>query len=383
MSELPSDKLRRATRRALLIGLFGLAAAALGGLFRPPAFFFGYLSGFVFWSGVPLGAAAILMMHHLVAGRWGWSIRRPVEAAVMTLPLLLPLFAPVALGAPQLYQWISAPTTDASASPFRHLYLNLPFFLERAAGFLVVWALGGWLLARWSRAQNVPGTSASSGLAALSSGGLVVYFLTATFAGIDWIGSLASDWYSSVFGLYLIVGQGLTALAAIIVLSAVLRLWFELEDAISADVLNDLGNLLLTFVVLHAYMAYAQVFIIWNGNLPRANAWYEPRMHGLWGGVSVFLILVHFGLPFFALLFRALKRDPRRLLTLAAIILFARAIEAAWMVLPAARDVTALAIVLGGFATIGIGGLWLAGFAWQYGRWRVRGARPARAVQET
>ncbi len=365
--------LRYAARRVLLVGAIGLAVAAVAGLFRPSAFFFCYLAGLVLWSGVPLGAAAILMMHHLVSGRWGWSVRSPLEAAVGTLPLLLPLFVPVALGASQLYGWIHAPVSTAEqASPFRHLYLNEPFFLLRALVFLALWAAGGWLLVRWSHRQQVGAGYVGRGLASLSAGGLVVYFLTASFAAIDWVGSLETDWSSSVFGLYLIVGQALTALSVVILLSAALRHWFGLEEAVAPNLLNDLGNLLLTFVVLHAYMAYSQFFIIWNGNLPRANTWYEPRMHGFWGWISVLLIAVHFLLPFFALLFRSLKRNVQMLVMLATIILVARAVEAAWMVLPAARGVPWFALVPGACAIFGLGGIWLAAFAWHYQRLAAR-----------
>jgi hypothetical protein len=378
VTETQIDKLHGAARRALLVGAIALAVAVLVGLLRPAAFFYGYLCGFVLWSGVPLGAAALLMMHHLVSGRWGWSIRGLLEAAAITLPLLLPLFVPLAVGAPELYGWVHpSVATVEQASPFRHTYLTLPFFLARAAAFLVLWGAGGWLLVRWSRRQPVGARDVTWGLARLSAVGLVVYFLTESFAGVDWIGSLAVNWYSSVLGLYLIVGQALTALATVILLALVLQRRFGVENALAPAMLNDLGNLLLAFVVLHAYLAYAQFFIIWNGNLPRANTWYAPRMGGFWGWASWLLILVHFGLPFFALLFRRVKRDQRTLLALVLVILSARAFEALWLVLPAAPQPQWLGVMLALCAMVGIGGIWLAVFAWRYGSAPARSASAA------
>ncbi len=380
MNGLSPDRLPRIARRALLIGVAALVVAALAGLVRPAAFFYGYLTAFLFWSGVPLGAAAILMMHHLVGGRWGWSIRGPLEVAVSTLPLLVPLFLPVAAGVPQIFPWVQgAGLTGEQASPFRPMYLSLPFFFERAAAFLLLWAAGGWLLVRWSRVQAIGSSGGSPALQSLSGGGLVLYFLTVSFAGIDWIASLEPVWYSSVFGFYLIMGQALTALAVMVLLSAGLHHWFNLEQSISSDMLNDLGNLLLTFIVLHAYMAYSQFFIIWNGNLPRANTWYVSRMEGFWGGVSVLLIIMHFLLPFFALLFRRLKRDVRTLVILALVILAARVIEAPWMVIPAATSAQWLAALMAALALVGLGGIWLSVFTWQYRRAVARGPRPVLA----
>jgi hypothetical protein len=377
VTNTPISRLSMAARGAVLVGVSALATAIFLGLFRPASFFCGYLCGFVLWSGVPLGAAAILMMHHLVNGRWGWSIRGPLEAAAGTLPLLLPLFVPVAIGVPQLYSWVHASAASGEqASPFRHLYLTQSLFLARALLFLVLWGAGGWLLVRWSRRQPVGATDVSWGLARLSAAGLVVYFLTESFAGIDWVGSLTADWYSSVLGLYLIVGQALTGLAVLILLAVLLQR-FGLENPLTPAMLNDLGNLLLAFVVLHAYLAYAQFFIIWNGNLPHANAWYQPRMHGVWGWISWLLIVIHFFLPFVALLFRRIKREQRILVGLVFVIVVARAIEALWLVLPTAPAPQWLGVLQAVLSMIGVGGLWLGVFARTYGSAPARSARAA------
>ena len=118
MTETHVNRLYAAARRGVLVGVIALAVAIFLGWLQPASFFCGYLCGFVLWSGVPLGAAAILMMHHLVSGRWGWSIRGPLEAAAGTVLLLLPLFVPVAVGAPQLYPWVHSSATAQPVSAF-------------------------------------------------------------------------------------------------------------------------------------------------------------------------------------------------------------------------------------------------------------------------
>ncbi len=345
---------RRTMERAFLFGLGVLILSALVGLLRPAAFFYGYLSGFLFWSGVPLGAAAILMTHHLTGGRWGWCIRGWTEVVTLTILALPVLFVPMLPGLGSIYYWVREHAEVAAG--VRSTYLDLPFFLIRAAVFLGLWALGGWWLVRRTRRQDV---GAAVQPAALAAGGLVIWFVTASFAGIDWIGSLQRQWYTSILGLYILVGQALSGLALVILLGILAR-----HPALDPDRLNDLGNLLLTFVVLDEYLAYSQFFIIWNGNLPHEASWYAPRMQGFWAAVSVLLMVIHFALPMFALFFRVVKRTPGALAVIAGIVLVARIIDSIWMVMPSATQAQALGTVLAVAAVIGLGGLWLGVLVW-------------------
>src|SRR4051794_25452169 len=94
---LPAD-LDRVRRWALIAGVVGLALCGLGWLIGPLQFYRSYLMAYAFWVGIALGSVAIVMLHHLVGGHWGYPIRRPLESAAMTLPLMALLFLPIALG---------------------------------------------------------------------------------------------------------------------------------------------------------------------------------------------------------------------------------------------------------------------------------------------
>jgi hypothetical protein len=350
----PAARLARLGAAGALAGGAALLACILGWLLAPGSFYFGYLAGWLLWLGVPLGCGAILMTWRLTGGGWGVILRPSLEAAVLTVPVLALLFIPIALGTRSLFPWAS-PTT-VSASPDLQLkagYLNLPFFLVRAAFLMVLWWLGGWLLTR----QRL-----------LSGLGLVAYGLTVSFAAIDWIASLEPRWYTSILGLYLLVSQCLSALALLIVLVAWLNRGVPASLAIAPRTLGDLGNLLLMLIVLRAYLAFSQFFIVWNGNLPGEIVWYVPRVRGGWGWLAIVLMIIQFALPFGALLSRVVKRRGRALLAVAAVILAGQALDYAWMVLPSAPS-AALACLWAVAATAGIGGLWLALFAW---RWRAQ-----------
>ena len=92
-------------RRALIVGVLALVLAALGGLLNRAAFFQAYLLGYLFWTGIAVGCLGLLMLHHLVGGRWGFVIQRLLEAAVRTLPLMAVLFLPILFGLQDVYLW--------------------------------------------------------------------------------------------------------------------------------------------------------------------------------------------------------------------------------------------------------------------------------------
>lgn len=364
--------LKRLNRWAWGIGAVALVLAAMGWFWWPRSFLFGYLTAFLFWLSVPLGCGAILMTHHLTGGRWGWSIRGVLEAALTTLPLLAILFIPIALGLAHLYPWAGQADAVAVGDPLPHnrAYLNEPFFLARAALFLVVWTLGGWWLAHASRRQAIhEADSLALKLQRSSAAGLIVYALTVTFAAVDWLGSLQPEWFSTVLGMYLLVNQALTAMT-LAILAALLAWWGRWEPAaLPISVRHDLGNLLLMLVVLNAYLAFSQFLIIWNGNLPREVSWYVPRVQGGWGAVATLLIVIQFFVPLAALLFRDVKRGPRTLGVVTLLVLAAQLIGAAWLVLPSMQPTAPAAVLLSVAAMVGVGGLWLGAFTRQWSRW--------------
>ena len=98
-------ELDRMQRLSLTLGVLGLAFCAAGAAMNPKEFFQAYLVAYVFWLGIALGCLAILMIHHVAGGRWGFAVRRLLEAASRTLPLLAVLFIPLLFGLRSLYVW--------------------------------------------------------------------------------------------------------------------------------------------------------------------------------------------------------------------------------------------------------------------------------------
>ncbi len=369
-------RLERFQSRALVVGGAGLALSLVAGLIAPGRLLPAYLVGYVFWVGIALGCQGLTMLHHLTGGSWGLPVRRPLESGGMTLLPLAVLFLPIALSLPRLYEW-ARPEAVADDPALRHksLYLNDGFFLARTAGYFVIWIALAWLLGRLSAAQDRRSDyGPSRWLGAISGPGLVLLFLTGSFAAIDWMMSLEPHWVSTIYGATVVVGQGLATLALMIVVVDILTAARPMAEAATPGRLHDLGNLMLAFTMLWAYMSFSQYLIIWSGNLPEEIPWYLRRGRGPWQWVALALIFFHFFLPFFVLLFRESKRQVRLLVQVALLVLGMHWLDLVWLIIPATTDPASpridwVAVFLSLVALAGIGGIWTAVFTWRLKGW--------------
>jgi hypothetical protein len=362
-------KLDRLQQTGLVIGLVGLALSLAGAFLSREQFWQSYLVAYIFWLQIALGSLAILMVHHLTGGRWGFLIRRILESGAMTLPWLALLAVPFLFGLDKLYIWTN-PDLVAASEPLLHksVYLNIPFFVSRAVVYFIIWTGLAYLLNRWSLSQDRTAEPALTGwMRRLSGPGLILYVLTATFAAYDWLMSLEPAWFSSIYGVLFITGQALATLAfAIIVVRRVL--WsnhpslLEETSLAWADHFNDLGNLLLGFVMMWAYISFSQYLIIWSANIPEEAIWYYHRSRGGWQWVGLGLILFHFVLPFLLLLSRRAKRKARLLAGLASLIIVMRLVELFWLVAPAFHPQGLYLHWLDVVAPLTLGGFWLTLF---------------------
>ena len=283
-------------------GLLALAGAI--GFEQQPLFFASWLAAWCFFAGAMLGASAISCIHRLTGGRWGAALRPALGLLRAPMLWLLPLFLPLLLGMGWLYPWWRG--GDAGVW-FGHAFVAVR---------LAVYAGGIALLAR-------AGEPASAGSAAAR---LLLWMLLGSLAAVDLLMSLTAGWTSSVFGWLVLCGQMTTGAAAAVALAA-------LESRRDAA-WRDLGNLLLMFVMLQAYLQFMQLLIIWAENLPREISWYLPRLNGGWRFVGLALIVLQFAAPLVLLLFRRIKDAPRRLGLVALGLLATQALGSAWLVLP-------------------------------------------------
>src|SRR5712692_5427332 len=325
--------LARHQRRLLTAGAIGALVSLIGLFTSPTEFLQAYLMGFMYVLGITLGCLALGMVHQLSGGAWGVVIRRPIGAATRTVPVLTLLFLPIALGMQLLYSWTDAGLVASDeALRHKHAYLNAPFFLIRAAIYFAVWNLLTYFLNKWSLEQDTrDDPRLARRMQVLSAGGLVAYGLTITFASFDWLMSLEPHWYSTIYGVLILGGQGLSALAFLIIMLAWLSRRPPLDAIVVPAHFHDLGNLMLAFVMLWAYFSFSQYLIIWSGNLPEEIAWYLHRLQTGWRFVGITLVLFHFAVPFCLLLSRAVKREADMIVKVAIGMLVVRLVDLFWL----------------------------------------------------
>lgn len=396
---------KRVAVASLVVGVVGLGAVAVGAVFDGRQAAFSYLMAFIFWHSIAFGGLIHLMIQHAINASWGVVVRRLAEGVAGTMPVLALLFLPLLAGLELLYPWVRPGVEGGGVVAERALergaYLNVPFFVVRAAVYFAIWIVVGWLLERWTLRQvgegeggGTAGGGGGGGVGApvvgkavpgeeshrrrgvklarrqraLSAVGLPVVAFVVTFAATDWVMSLDPEWYSTIFGVYYFSGSAVAIVALLVLLSHGMQRRGYLRGEVTLSHYHALGKLLLVFVVFWAYIAFMQFLVIWIADIPREVEWYLIRSRGSWAVVATLLVVGHFLLPFFALLSWRLKRIPVLLAGVCGWVLALHLVDIYWLILPALHPAGFHPNWLDLAALAGVGGMTVA-----YGVWQFRG----------
>jgi len=374
VQEYPApEAVSRLQTRAFGVGAIAMLLAILGGLRSPAVFYQSYLMSFLLVLGITLGSLGLVMLQHLTSGQWGIIIRRPLESATRTLPLLAIAFLPIAIfGMPYLYAghgddkgWLNAPASGEGAlSALQKSYLTHSGYLIRAVLYFAVWLLLMFIFNAWSKQQdaNRADRALRQRFKVLAGPGIILYVFAMSFAAIDWAMSLSPHWASTIYGFIFVGGQLISSMAFMIAVVVLLARSEPFSGILQPRHLHDLGKLLLAFVMLWAYFDFSQLLIIWSGNQPEEISFYRTRLYGEWGVVAVIVVIFHFFVPFFLLLSQDLKRRAQILSKIALWLILMRLVDLFWMTRPEFTS-SAVPSWLDLVLPIALGGLWLGFFA--------------------
>ena len=340
--------------------------SAIGAFSNPTHFWQSYLFAYIFWSGLAIGCLGIFFLHNVVGGNWGVAIRRLVESGVKTLPLVFVLIIPIFFALGSLYKWTDATyRAEHFATGHKAAYLNPTWFIIRTVLYFAIWIFSGFRILKMANEYDRTGDpSLFQRIKKRSAPALLVFVVTTSLAFIDWIMSLESDWYSTIYGWMFTVGEVLLTFAFLVAVLVLLSKREPFASFLTRQHYHDLGNLMLAFTMLWAYMSFSQFLIIWAENLPDEIPWYVRRFSGGWGYVGWTIAIFHFFIPFFLLLLRFVKKNASRLRTLAIWIIIMRMLDVFWIVEPAFRQRGLEVYWTDLAALIGLGGIWLAYFVW-------------------
>ncbi len=349
----------RLTKLPLIIGIVGLALSAIGYSTNHEQFFHSYLTSYIFWLSIGWGGLFFTMIHHLTGAVWSVVIRRISETLMMTIPWMALLFLPLIPGLHDLYHWThTAEVAHDVILQKKASYLNISFFLIRAAGYFIVWIVLSNLLYKKSLKQDEDGAKVGSFLK-ISAPGMILFGFTVTFASFDWLMSLNPHWYSTIYGVYIFSGGVMAMFASIAIVATYLQSRGILKETITTVHYHDLGKLLFAFMIFWAYMAFSQYFLIWYANIPEETVWFADRWKGSWKTVSLLIVFGHFVIPFFALISQAAKRNPVRLSLIALWLLLMHWVDLYWNVVPTLHPDSAHISWMDLTTMVGIGGIFL------------------------
>ena len=331
----------------------------------------GYLIGFGFVWAIVLGSLFFVALQHVTGSVWSVTMRRVAEMLASPMGLVALLFVPVAVFAVMgttfhLFEWTDP--SHVEGDPIlegKTPYLNIPFWLLRAAFFFLLWTIGAWYFVRQSLKQDTgeAGAGATVNMRKFAAPFMILFGLTLTFAAFDWMMSLEPHWFSTIYGVYVFSGVTLSGLAAITLLVLAFRKqgWID-QSLVGADHLYSLGGLLFAFTCFWAYISFSQFMLIWYANIPEETIWYVKRMQGGWGVITWLVAFVRFVLPFFLLLPRDAKSDPKRLKLAAWLILAGQLVDLYWLIAPAHLEAPKLplaefgpALLLSGVLVLALG----------------------------
>jgi hypothetical protein len=282
---------------------------------------------------VCLGLAGLFFvaLQYACNASWAVALRRIPEAMSATLPFGAAGLAVVfALGS-SIYPWAAG----GHAAGFQRFWLQTPFFLARAAFYVLLWVALGIAIVQTSRRQDRDGDVRHTHRnVRLSLIFLVIFAVSFWLASFDWIMSLEPAWSSTIFGIYNFAGLFSSGLAAMILLVLWLRRAGPLRDFVNEEHLHDLGKLLFAFSTFWMYIWFSQYMLIWYADITDETAYFVRRLHQAWGPLFSINMILNWVVPFTVLLSRNAKRNPGVLAKVAAVVLVGRWLDLYLMILP-------------------------------------------------
>ena len=334
------------SRAGLIAGGVGLVALAAGVAVGLPTgithLLFAYLVAWVFCVSIALGSLFFVMIQHLTKARWSTTIRRIPEALAANFPLLALAGLPILLGMHDLFHWTHADLYVVGSETYDPIlagkqgFLNVPFFIGRYVFYFVMWSLIARKLYRYSvENDTAPSPENTLRMRWWSAFGVVVFAITVSFAGYDFLMSTDPHWFSTMFGVYFFAGAFLGAVCTITFLALFLKKLGMLDTEVTVEHIQDMGKFMLGFTVFWAYISFSQYMLYWYANLPEEILWFQKRFSPGWGAVALSLLFLHFALPFFVLLLRQTKRIYPLLATMAVWQLVMHWVDLWWITMPA------------------------------------------------
>jgi hypothetical protein len=321
----------------ILFGLFGQ--------WWQGTFAYSWVFAYYFFLTLSIGGVFWTLLHNVSNSGWGTSVRRTFENLGSTYPWVFLFGIPLLF--PQvnqyLFEWMNIHRATPEGTKVidhlhhadhllyaKHWFMNMPFWFGRFIFYGIGISFVIWFLRKLSTAQDTdpnPGTARLFKARYHSNWPLIIFALTITFTGFDFVMALDYKWFSTMWGVYLFAGSALNSMAVIILVATWLRSKGHLKNVTGPEHFHIMGKLLFAFTVFWAYIAFSQYFLIWYANITEETSYFLIRNTGNWNTGMIALVVFHFVVPFVVLLQAWLKKNPKYLSIVAVYTLCMHALD--------------------------------------------------------
>jgi len=296
-----------------------------------------FLMGFTFTTLLAASGPFFVSTLYLSRAGWASTIRRIPEAFGAWLIPAGVLGLILALGgATTLYEWTDVEEVAKDVIlTHKAGYLNWTRMVITTPLIFALWAGFAWLMNRNSRTQDTTGDKALSRMnGRLAAIFLVVFALTLSIIGIDFLMSLHPHWFSTMWAVNIWATMAQSGFALMTLTALYIQRKGLLDGFLNENHVHDLGKLTFAATTFWAYIAFCQFLLMWYSNLPEEFIFWNTRYTHGWGTLTVLLPIIKFIIPFLFLLPRGVKRGSG-LMYMCIWILLATIYEIYWWVAPA------------------------------------------------
>ncbi len=270
----------------------------------------------MYFIGIALLGVFFVAIQYVSQAGWSASLIRIPMAFGNWLPIGLVLTALIFIfGGHDIFHWTHDYLYDEASPLYDEIiagkqgYLNTPFFIGRMVVYFVVW----FLMFRWIRGKSLEedrngGQQYFFKLRAISAGFIVFFAVTSSTAAWDWILSIDTHWFSTMFGWYVFASWWVTALAAITLATILLKEAGYLK-IVNIGVLHDLGKFVFAFSIFWTYIWFSQFMLIYYSNIPEETVYFIERLTSDHYSMLFFVnLILNFFFPFLVFMPRDAKR---------------------------------------------------------------------------
>src|SRR5713101_7312670 len=344
---------------SVLLGVIAFVALALcgaGAAIDPTQFSFSWLFAFGFFFTLCTGCFFWTIVHYATDADWTVVVRRQLENIAVLVAVLAIFFIPILLLRQHLYEWMNIAPGKEVALDSKRAYLNLSFFILRAAFFLGFFIIASQLLRQLSVRQDKDGNPLFTiRLRKVAFTSLPLFGLALTFGAFDWLMSLNYHWFSTMWGVYIFAGAAGSSMSLLVLVITALRNAGYLKEVVTLEHYHIMGKWMLAFSVFWAYIGFSQYMLIWYANIPEETEYFILRNTESWWLLSTFLVIGRFFVAFAILLLRSVKKRPQHLCYMAGWIVLMQLLDMYIVILPVLHRTGVHLSILDFIPLIGIG----------------------------